>query len=402
MRTRRMFFGFFVGVCALVVSLIGIAPAHSDQATHLEVSELRVALFPYVPDLARMREVISRHWVQRHPNVRLKFVDWDGYVDDPPADLDVFEYDAIFLEHMARNNFASPLQIDDVNASGDIMDFALRGSMVDGHVYGIPHLACTPVLFYRDGDRAIAEAKSISDLHRIIGKRAEERTRPSKGEGVLIDLSGGTTCACFYIDALADLTGNYWPSLSLGGPAELNDDAIDNVQRLGQMAGRSQALFQNYDGQRARWFGEGYGRGFIGWTERLYFIPKKAHSEIRVRTLPLADTNAVNLLFVDVFSVSPTITGRRRELALEFANLAASSAVVLEVLLPAEEEASSAYLLPVRKSVLENKQLLTIAPLYQQLREIYGDKPRAFRIGVESRRWLDEVKGEIRRRVTIE
>ena len=167
------------------------------------------------------------------------------------------------------------------------------------------------------------------------------------------------------------------------------------------MAGKAQALYENYEGQRSRWFGEGFGRAYIGWTERLSAIPVEQHQDIAIRSLPLGDSDKVNMLYVDMLAISPTLPKERRKLAIEFANLASSKEVVVESFLVQDPKTKSPqYLLPVRSSVISDPELLKAAPLYAQLVPILTENPRAFRIGERSRAWLASNKSEIRRLIT--
>ena len=78
----------------------------------------------------------------------------------------------------------------------------------------------------------------------------------------------------------------------------------------------------------------------------------------------------------------------------------AAKETVLEILMPTKDKPSQ-YLLPVRSSVLSNKQLLAAAPLYADLGKMLAasTNPRAFRIGAEYRDWLLLNKQLIRNRL---
>lgn len=402
-RTRNRILLSLIGGL-IVLAAVGILRPWDTLAEQtpqdLPFKPLRVALFPYVPAPQQMQDVISRRWKERHPDVPVEFVKWDGYKKDPDPDLDVFEFDAIFLEHVVRNNFASPLNLSEIENVQDLLAFALSGSMVDGIPYGIPRLACTSVLFYRKRDREIEVAQSLRNLLEVMGESDGNQPEPPKGKGLLLDLTGGTTCACLYLDAVSDLSRNYSVTPELPAPDRINEEAISNLSLLTRMAGKAQVLFENYDGQRSRWFGDGLGRAFIGFTENLYQVPKAAHENIRIRSLPLAQDNAANLFFVDVLSISATISGKRRHLALELANVCASREVMLECLLPESSERSPQYLLPVRKSLLYDQRLVEAAPLYKDLQSILEDSPRTFRLGTASRDWLRKTKAIIQGRIT--
>lgn len=382
----------------LVASLVLLASCPVEAAERAQT--LRVALFPYVPSPARMQDVIKKHWNAKHPTVALDFVSWDGYEADPTEDLDVFEYDAIYLDQLVRDNYASPLFPDDIDELRDFEPFALRGSMVDGVFYAIPRIACTPVLFYRKGDQAVAAAKTLEDLFTAIGPRQADGEEPDVSKGLIVDLSGGTTCACMYLDAVADLAGSYSPTPRLPGVNGLSPDAIANLQKLTKMAGKSHALLEEWEGKRARWFAEGRGRAFIGWTERLSAMPADRHKDVAVRALPLAADKSINLMFVDVLSINPLLSRERRRLAIEFANLCASKEVVLECFLVTNDATGSAqYLLPVRKSVNDDPRLTKEAPLYGDLIPLLRNSPRALRMNADVRDWLDDTKSVIRERI---
>lgn len=94
------------------------------------------------------------------------------------------------------------------------------------------------------------------------------------------------------------------------------------------------------------------------------------------------------------------VRGERRKLAAELANLCAAEDTLLDCLLPPGEKPSQ-FLLPVRSSVLSDKELLAKAPLYGDLAKLLDSStnPRAFRIGAEYRDWLDLNKWLIQSRL---
>ena len=64
---------------------------------------LKVGLFPWVPRPHQVEDVIAAARKQRHPDVPLTFVFWDCYSSDPPTKLDVFVFDAIYLDDVVRH-----------------------------------------------------------------------------------------------------------------------------------------------------------------------------------------------------------------------------------------------------------------------------------------------------------
>src|SRR5262249_26463608 len=184
---------------------------------------------------------------------------------------------------------------------------------------------------------------------------------PEKGKGLLIDLTGGTDCACLYLDAVADTTGRYSLRPKLPPAAELDNQGLNDLRLLARMAGKAQATFVEPSGpprKRPAGFGGGRGGVFVGYSERLYFTPRSRHEGLRVRALPMDDDNRVNLFFVDMLAVSSGARGERRRLALELIDVCTARETMLECLLPRDDDTSSQYLLPVRASVLRDETLL--------------------------------------------
>ena len=382
-------------VIALFLSLVALVPATSmAQETP---KPLKVALYRYVPNPDGIEEVIRNKWKAHNPTVKVEFVKWDCYTEDPPEDIDVFEFDSIMLDYFVRNNFVSPLRAEDINNRDDLYDFAARGSMVDGVYYAIPRIACTPVIIYRKDDTAIRDAKGLKELAAVIGENDTGESRPPKGKGLLIDLTGGTTCACYYLDGIADKLSTYSVSPRLPEGDRLDEEVIGTLRLLTKMAGKAQADDQTCVGKHAEWFAAGHGRAFVGWTERLTKLPTEMHKDLAVRPLPLASSNAVNLVYVDMLAVNARLEGQRRSLALEFANLASSREVVMESFLtPDPATKNPQYLLPVRKSIVDDEAFLKAAPMYKDISFVLTERPKAFRLGSDVRQWLAATKKKIR------
>ena len=189
--------------CAFVFIVAALAIIASATAAEKQPERpLRVSLFPYVPDREHIRKTVQERWDGLNTGVCLdldKYKDWDCYSQPPPDDLDVFELDAINLDYFVKGNWVSPLKTSDVKDAEDILDFAWKGCLVDGRLYGVPRLACTFVLFYRGGDNEIANAKSLEELARLIGDTPDDLDKPEPNRGLLINLRSGTDCACLYL-----------------------------------------------------------------------------------------------------------------------------------------------------------------------------------------------------------
>lgn len=366
---------------------------------HAAAPALNIALYPYVPRLDQFKQVISKAWAQQSPSVPLNYVDWDCYSQDPPNNLDVFVFDGIFLDYYVSKGFLSALQPDEIEDPGDFLPYALNDSKINNFNYAIPQIGCANILFYRQDDKELAQANTLSEINRVIGQCSDDSLKPPYNKTLIVDLSGGTTDACLYLETVQDINGRYDPNPPLPSPTNLNGKAISNLHRLvdmGCVAPTACSTGTPYQG--AIWFGSGKGRATIGFTESLSAMGD-ARQTVDFKLMPFADGNDVHLFYVDLVGVNASVTDpARRELALKLANLISSSRVVSASFGPTPTANYPQYLMPVRKSVFES--LETNDRLYRQM---YGlvknNHPRMFRIGPASTSWLKTIKGSVRQRI---
>lgn len=390
---------------ALLASLFVLTTACSSTGTPPPTTELtaspaplKLALYPYVPRPDQIQAAVESAWTHQHPDVPLEFVDWDCYSDDPPKDLDVFVFDAVFLDYFQSQGYLSPIAEREIENPADFFDYAFEGSRIGGEHYGIPQYGCTNVLFYRRGDRELEQASTLSEIAKVLRECTYTGLKPPPGVGLMVDLSGGTGDACLYLDAVEDIFGKYTPDPPLPPDADKIDSwAIDNLRTLLRMASEEQASYSGKNAfQRGVWFGEGLGRAMIGFTESMSAMGTEGRSQVQLKLMPFADREDVSLFYADLAAVNASIQDpHRRQLAVALANLVASTPVLVEGMGPAPGYDYPQYLLPVRKSVLND--LAGRFPLYRAMGELVeGSQPELFRIGAGSRGWIDGMKGEVR------
>jgi thiamine pyridinylase len=149
---------------------------------------LRVAVYPYVPDRIRFQQAVEAQWAARHLEVQLDFVPWDGYAEDPPEDLDVFVYDAVFFYDFLEKGYLLPIPDGEIRDIEDFIPCALAACRVDGTAYALPQLLCTNLLYTRKGDAELSGVKNLSELYRIIGDSPQASGPSSVGEGLLLSI----------------------------------------------------------------------------------------------------------------------------------------------------------------------------------------------------------------------
>lgn len=363
------------------------------------IRAVSIALYPYVPRLDQFKQAISAAWAQQSPTVPLNYVDWDCYSQDPPNDLEVFVFDGIFLDYFVSSGFLSALRPDEIENPGDFLPYALNDSKINNINYAIPQIGCGNILFYRQGDTALAQANTLSQVNQALGQCSIDSIPPPQGSNLIVDLSGSTTNACLYLETVQDINGQYTPNPDLPPPNRLNATAVGNLHTLlNTGCVLPSVTSSNVPYQGAVWFGQGKGRATIGFTESLSAMGD-GRQTVAFKLMPYADRNDVNLFYVDLVGINSSVSDpARRTLTLKLANLIASTNVLVSSFGPTQGANYPQYLMPVRKSVFETLQ--TGDPLYQQMYALVSkSNPRMFRIGPASRVWLKSTKGPIRQQI---
>lgn len=357
---------------------------------------LRVGLYPYVPRLEQFQEAITAAWAQAHPDVTLEFAtaqEWDGGYSSSPDGLDVFVFDAIYLGYFQAQGNLTQLSADQVRGTDDFLPYALSG-VADGSNYlGIPMFGCANILFYRQGDNALAQATTLDAVTGAVGQCSYTSQIPPDRRGLMMDLAGGTTNACFYVDATESLDGQ-WPITYPNDPAQLNAEAIEHLQSLlaaSSFYNSAQDAPSPY--QRAAWFSEGYGRAVIGFTEAMSAMSDETRRTVQFRIMPLGDdADARPLFFSDVIGINSTT--EQSALAIELANLMASTDVMVTAM-QATNGASAQYLMPTRPSIFH--ALGQSDPIYPRMYTMVSEaNPILLNLGSNGREWVSSMKDDIR------
>lgn len=388
-------------IALMTFSLVLALPSsYSSNHSPGEPEEtLNIALYPYVPRPDQFQRVLSNAWNKLHPNIALNYVSWDCYSADPPDNLDVFVFDGIFLDYFVSKGFLAPITPRDIEGFDDFLDYAVRDSKVNNTYYGIPQLGCGNLLFYRHGDEPLARAKTLDQVSHAIGRCVDNSIPPPQGKNLLVDLSGGTTDSCLYLETEQDVQNKYTPDPPLPPVDKLDNRAIANLQSLVIQGCKEQVGYSsNNPYQRAAWFGTGLGRAAIGFTESMSAMGD-ARKTIDFKLMPLANQTEVHLFYIDLTGVNSKITDpTRKSLALTLANLVASSNVLVASIGPTEGYNYPQYLMPVRKSIF--MALRQNDPIYQRMFDLVSrSNPHMFRIGPNSRQWLSTNKNGIRQKI---
>src|SRR5688572_6000812 len=108
---------------------LALAFALAATSTASLAQSLTVALYPYVPNIGQFQSAITAAWQQVQPSVQLNFINdmnvWDGgYNTDPPAQADVFVFDAMFFEQFRAQNNLVAMAPNEVQNAADFLAYA--------------------------------------------------------------------------------------------------------------------------------------------------------------------------------------------------------------------------------------------------------------------------------------
>lgn len=365
---------------------------------------LTVGLYPYVPRLAQFQSAIQTEWKSLHPDVTLNFLSssqWDGgYDTNPPADVDVYVFDAMYFDYFLSQHWLEPLAEQEIKNLQDFLPYAINGVKNNGTYYAIPQLGCANMLFYEKTDAALVAANTLSQVSQTLGQCTYTSQIPPDKRGLLVDMSGGTTDATLYLDATHSINGVY-PFVLPQNASQLNQTAMQNLKKV-----LADASFENATNtpnpttnpyQFAVWYSNGWGRAYMGYTESMSNMSDDSLSKVAFKPMPFSDvTTNQPMFYADVIAVHPSSSQRgTRALAVELANLMASTATMVASIGPTSEYAKPQYLMPTRPSIFNS--LGQGHPVYNQMYNVVtSSNPLMFKVNSDVRTWTQQMKGVIK------
>lgn len=368
------------------------APARAETLT--------VALYPYVPRYEQFVTAITSAWAAVEPGVTLDFVpkdQWDGgYSMNPPDNVDVFVFDAMFFNDFRANGFLESIAPNEVQNAGDFVDYAREGVQYQGNYYALPLLGCSNVLFYKEDDQQLANATTFDEVTGTLNQCTFTSQIPPDRRGLMLDMSGGTTNAALYLDIAHGLTGTY-PLPLPPNEQSLNTDAVaDQRQLLATSSFFNATVPTAGEYERAEWFSEGFGRATIGYTESMSQMSDATLSTIAFKVMPFGDGTQRPLFYADVIGVNTTTVARgTRDMAVKLANVMASSDTMVASVGATASEPRPQYLMVTRTSAFQT--LGAQFPIYQKMHGLVtGNDPLLFTLDADARDWLSSMKGVIR------
>lgn len=380
-------------------TLIGAAAAVVLLHTPVLAQTLTVALYPYVPRVAQFQTAITQAWQSVNPNVNLVFLptsDWDGgYSMNPPANADVYVFDAMYLALFNAQNNLIPFAPNEITDLGDFLPYAINGAQSGGNYLALPLLGCANILFYQKNDAALAAANTLSAVTQALNQCTYTSLIPPDRRGIMLDMAGGTTNATLYLDIDHAENGTY--PLPQPAPNQLDQTAIGSMRTLMATASYYNAVDDTSDAyQRSAWYSQGYGRAVVGFTESMSEMSDATLANIAFKVMPLSDNPANPPLFYsDMIAVNSTTAARgTTALAKQLANVMAETNTVVASFSGTQANPSPQYLMPARTSVFA--AMSSTYPIYGQMQQLTQTNPVLFALDANARTWVDSVKGAIK------
>ncbi len=282
---------------------------------------LKAVLFPYIPDSAgdNFQSLIQRlesGFESTHPGVDVQITinaSIDVYDYGPngtlskllgsgPDAVQVVEVDTLLMGNLTQSGWVQPVGM----ANPGVLPTAWQAATVQNVTYGVPTYLCSNVIYSESS--AVTAAANGTNLVGILSG-VKPGTRPLVG-----NYAGSWTLPSFYVDAWADTEGTAGMATAYQLPLDQKTmmffSSVVNVCATNATTNPclNGAYANNTAAETA--FASGAANGFIGYTERLFYI-RKANPQ---RPLPSVTSAPIGggsnpAMFVDALVFNPSCTG---------------------------------------------------------------------------------------------
>ncbi|MCY1078524.1 extracellular solute-binding protein [Archangium lansingense] len=362
--------------CAILLSATACEPPDEPPE---KPRPLKAVLFPYIPDsagdgFASLEQALEKGFEDQHPGIDLDIVfdvNLDVYdlseggtlnqlLGEGEGAAQVIEIDTLLLGDLVSRGWIQPVQ----ETAAEVYPAARLAVSIEGKSYGVPTYLCTNVVY--SGSTLVHSATDGRSLVRALSDIA-----PGKLP-LATNFSGSWTLPSSYMDAWADT----YPAAQLASAIALPLDAkaMDSFEAVVDSCAREQSSNPCLDGTYAdntlaeEAFAKGQANGFMGYTERLFFI-RKANPALplpQVTSVPLGE-GTHPAVFVDALVFNSHCTGTCQGDAQAFAKYMSTPEVrtLIAFSKDAPEGALPRYLLQANRSFYQQEPARS-DPMYQQ------------------------------------
>nr|WP_238539782.1 extracellular solute-binding protein [Corallococcus macrosporus] len=363
---------------------------------------MKVVLFPYIPDaagdgFASLEQRLEADFEREHSDIDVDIV-FDANLDlydldeggtlnqllgQGPGAAQVVEIDTLILGDLVAKGWVQPVALE----AGVAHPAAEQAVSISGQSYGVPTYLCSYVVYSNSPD--LSSATDGASLVQVLTDVAPG-VRP-----LSVNYNGSWTLPSSYLDAWADTnpTGALSQALSLPLDGTALDSFEDVVRSCELEAGVNPCLDGTYadNALAEEAFATGQANGFMGYTERLFFI-RKANPGMalpEVISVPLG-TGSAPAVFVDALVVNAQCTGTCAEDARAFTDFMKDPAVrsLIAFSGDAPQGTTPRYLLQATQAFYQQEPARS-DPMYQQYEQfLRGVRPYPNQGFPENRRAL--------------
>ncbi|GJM64771.1 hypothetical protein [Persicobacter diffluens] len=350
----------------------------------LDKRELKVSLYPYIPNAESFYCRIEKLYEEKFPEIDLKVeLNSLNYYDHEgkgiiESEADVYEIDAILLLDFIKRGKLQKLPAELIPNEQSLLSVSSIAKLNNDDWFGYPHWACGNFLYLKNNDSEAIKTSNLSDIERILSKNDDIQN------SIFIDLKGTSTIGEHYFDALMDELGDYNQARKYVSVDNINKSVLNNLNRVIDVSYKDFGRNDNYHdntGFYGRQFARNKGRIMVGYSELLYYLIdeniKSCSKEdscinqgnLTIKEWYFSDKGSNPISWVDVLSIDSKLTGQKLKDASDFIHFMISDEIYKEALIPKWGEAPR-YLLPTKKSLFKNEDILKEAPLYPNFYKI--------------------------------
>ena len=367
-------------LCILAIVFVAGCSSIGPNLSKPQPFELRVSLYPWIPDEDTFADWIESTFEKRNPDIDLVIrpmtISRDDSIDlDLSYDIDesvealnfkdiadrqhLVEIDTMILSKLVDEQVIQPFEV----SRSDYFNFAESAVTVNNTVYGVPHWTCG--FFVMTTHQSVASANDAIELRDSL--EALGTAYPDLGGYI----EGSWNSVVVYLDAMLDSD----PTLD---PQDVVDDTkIDNavlpyLQAFGDACTDENATYCNVYRKMEPVFANGELDALIGYSEALNGAiasnnPNFDISKVKIVPAPIGGGKSA-FLFTDALVLSSKcVTDRCKNAARRFAEFYVSDEILSAAMLGFDSYMKlPRYLLPATRGALAVKQVAA-DPIYSQL-----------------------------------
>jgi thiamine pyridinylase len=322
-----------LGAALVVAGCGGSSPAAAlttaPPPSNAAPTPFRAVLFPYIPDsvgdnFQSLIQDLESGFEAQNPSIDLQVIidpnmdlydfapggTLDTLLGSGPAAAQVVEVDTLLMGTLTANHWVQPIQM----TNPGVFATAWQAATIAGVVYGAPTYLCSNVVY---SFQSVAGSTNATNL-------ISRLTAIKPGITPLVgNYKGSWTLPSFYVDAWADTNGTAGMATSYNLPLDQKTMSFfPTIVNSCVKSAKNPCLDGSYaDTEAETLFANGLSNGFIGYTERLFYIRSANPSA----PLPSVITDPIGggthpSMFVDALVFNPNCTDACLTTAQAFAS----------------------------------------------------------------------------------